>query len=324
MKYPKFLKENDTVGVCALSAGVGKKLEEYDASLDILRFNGYKIKEKGNVRINDERGGSAKSRANALKTLYKDKDVDMVMCAAGGDFCYEVLPYIDLETIKENPKWFMGYSDPTSVCLMITTKLDIATIYGLNAGSYEELKYCEDNLSIIKGDLITQYSYELYEDKEGFLSDERMFIHPVYWKGNNKETKFKGRCIGGCLDVIKDMIGTDYIDMDNFNDKYKDDGIIWYFDIFAMSSENVYRTLLQMKAAGYFKYTKGILFGRVLFDSSFTEMTYEDAYNMAIGDLPYLMDVDIGHSSPSMTMINGAIIEVESSKGKGFINFILK
>jgi muramoyltetrapeptide carboxypeptidase LdcA involved in peptidoglycan recycling len=100
--------------------------------------------------------------------------------------------------------------------------------------------------------------------------------------------------------------------------------LIWYFDIFAMSSENVYRTLLQMKAAGYFKYTNGILFGRVLFDSNFTEMTYEDAYNMAIGDLPYLMDVDIGHSSPSMTMINGAIIEVESSKGKGFINFILK
>ena len=165
MKYPKFLKDNDTIGVCALSAGVGHKLEDYLKSINVLKENGYRIKEKGSVRVDDVRGGSSKERSESLKSLYLDNDVDMVMCAAGGDFCYEILPYIDLDSIKNNPKWFMGYSDPTSVCLMITTKLDIATIYGLNAGSFEkELRYCNDNLSILKGNIISQKSYDLYEE----------------------------------------------------------------------------------------------------------------------------------------------------------------
>ena len=120
------------------------------------------------------------------------------------------------------------------------------------------------------------------------------------------------------------MIGTSYEDVKGFVNRYKDDGIIWYFDIFAMTSENVYRTLLQMKSAGWFKHTKAVLFGRVLFDSSDTGMTYKEAYEMALGEYDLVMDMDIGHTSPRMTLINGAIINIESKDGKGSINFELK
>ena len=325
MIYPKFVKKGNTIGICALSEGLGRKIDDFDESINILKKEGYKIKEEGNVRVNDLRGGSATDRANALSSLYKNDDVDMIMCAAGGDFLYEILPYIDEEVIKENPKWFMGASDPTSVCILITTKLDIASLYGMNGGSYEYgLKELQDNLSILKGDLVKQNSFDFYLGKEKYTEDSKEYVNIVYWETNNGAVKFSGRCIGGCLDVLKDMIGTPYHDIEGFIERYKDDGIVWYLDIFSMSSENVYRTLLQMKAAGWFKYTKGIIFGRVIFESNFTGMIYKEAYTLALNEFPIIMEADIGHTSPTMTLINGAIIDVESSNGKGSIEFKLE
>ncbi len=136
MIYPKFLENNSTIGIAPMSAGVGHKIESFDKSLSRLKSETYKIKEEGKVRINDLRAGSGKERADALHKLFQDDDVDMIICASGGDFCIETLPHIDLDIIKDNPKWFLGASDPTSICFMVTTKLDIATLYGYNAGSY--------------------------------------------------------------------------------------------------------------------------------------------------------------------------------------------
>ena len=109
-----------------------------------------------------------------------------------------------------------------------------------------------------------------------------------------------------------------------FIERYKEDGIIFYFDNFAMSAENFYRTLLQMKYAGYFKYTKAILIGRVCFESSETGMTYIDALENALDNIPYVFNADIGHVAPKMTMINGAMITLKTSDNTGTIEFDLK
>ncbi len=324
MIYPKFLKKDDIIGVIALSSGVGHKLESFDKSLDRLKSEGYSIVEDKNTRINDLRGGCATDRAEGLKRLFQNQDVDMIMCASGGDFLYEVLPYVDLDVIKENPKWFMGASDPTSLAFMITTKLDIATLYGYNAGSYDiDLRSIDESLSYIKGDLVRQESFDLFENTEGFLKDELLLTDKVYWDTYDKKIEMKGRCIGGCLDVLKDVIGTPFEDVKGFVQKYKEDGIIWYFDVFSMTAEGVYLTLLQMQAAGWFQYAKGFIFGRVVFPNSFMDLSYRDAYQMALKDFPIIADVDIGHTTPRMTMINGAVLKVKAEDGKGFVEFIL-
>ena len=83
MIFPAFLKKNDTIGISAPSAGVGRKLEDFDRSLATLRRKGYRIVETASVRINDMRGGSAEERAEELVSLFKNDDVDFVMAAAG-------------------------------------------------------------------------------------------------------------------------------------------------------------------------------------------------------------------------------------------------
>ena len=116
-------------------------------------------------------------------------------------------------------------------------------------------------------------------------------------------------------------MGTPYDGTKEFIERYKDDGIIWYIDNYALSAESLYRTLLQMKYAGYFKHTKAIIIGRVCFESSETGMTYQECYEKALENIDYVYDADIGHTNPKMTLINGAIINIEVKDKKGVISF---
>ncbi|MBQ6126451.1 MAG: LD-carboxypeptidase, partial [Erysipelotrichaceae bacterium] len=113
MIYPEFLKENDLIGICAPSKGVGHKLDELEESNEVLRQNGYRIKETKSVRKNSDRSASAKQRAREMEELICDPEVKAVLCAAGGDYMLEMMPYVDFDRIRENPKWIIGMSDPT-------------------------------------------------------------------------------------------------------------------------------------------------------------------------------------------------------------------
>ena len=327
MIYPAFLKKNDTIGICAPSAGVGRKLEDFDRSLQTLKKKGWRIKETVSVRINDMRGGNAETRAAELVSLFKDDEVDFVMAAAGGDFLFEILPYVDFRTMKKNPKWLMGASDPTGLLFPYTTKYDVATIYGCNAGSYDISPlptFLKNNLKIISGDLQVQKSFRKYMKTPGFLAEKIEYDTPVRWQGTVDSLHVQGRCIGGCIDVLKDVIGTKFDGAKDFVRRYKDDGIIWYFDDFSLGAEVFYRTLLQVRYAGWFENAKAVIVGRVLFKSSDTGMSYEDAIRLAFPDIPVLYQADIGHTIPSMTMINGAILDLEYKNHKSALTFLLK
>lgn len=321
MIYPKHLPK-PRVGVTAPSAGVGDHLVDYEKSLKTLSKENLTIFETTSVRNEGEISNTKEIRAKEFNELIIDDNIDMIMCATGGDFLVEILPYINYENIKKNPKWIMGASDPTSLLYYITTSLDIATIYGHNAGSYDTNNLHESqkiSLDIIKGNIREQKSYPLYEIDKNKRIDGYALEEPVIWKVINKEVNISGRIIGGCIDCLKDIIGTRFDNTKQFIEKYKEDGIIWYFDIFALTSEDFYRTLLQMKEAAWFNYVKGIIVGRVKFPNSYTSMTYEKALKEVFPKLPIIINADIGHVPPKMTIINGSIAHIKSNNGKGKI-----
>lgn len=327
MIYPKFLEKNDLIGISAPSAGVGRKIESFDKSIDSIHKAGYKTIETEHVRVNKEVSASSKIRAKEFEELVTNKTVSMVMCAAGGDFLIDMLPYVDYSKIKQNPKWIMGASDPTSLLYTITTKLDIATLYGLNAGGYDQEnlhKSLLNNLEILKGNLVKQESFDLFEKEQDETKDGYNLTEKVFWENLNGDFKVKGRIIGGCIDCLGDLVGTPFDNTVEFIEKYKQDGIIWYFDIFSMTTEEFYRCLFQMQQAGWFKYVKAVIVGRVRFPNSFTKMTYQKALKKIFKKLPIVFDADIGHVAPKMTIINGAIAEIESVNGKGSIKFELE
>ena len=329
MKYPKMLANGGVIGITAMSAGVGKKIDEYNLSIENLKQNGFNVIETASVRVNNFVSNTGEERAKELDSLITDENVDMVMCAAGGDFALEMLPYVNSENIVKNPKWIMGASDPTSLLYYVTTKLDIATLYGHNAGSYDAINLDKSDLislDYLRGNLVKQNSYPLYEsDKNSRTSNGYNLDTEVVYENLFNEVDVTGRIIGGCIDVLKDIIGTKYDGTMEFLKRYSDDGIIWYFDNFALDSATFYRTLIQFKEAGWFNNTKAILVGRVMYPNEEFNMSYQEALIKAFKDMdiPVVFNMDIGHVVPKMTIINGAICHVVSKDGKGSLEFEL-
>ena len=337
MIYPKFIKENNIIGVPSPSAGSSndkKKNKFLNAKKNLEELN-YKIILSENI-FNFIKGRSADeiTRANEINDMLSNKNIDMILCATGGDFLIEILPYINFNLIKENPKLVVGFSDPTGLLYPITTKYDIATIYGHNFSPLGMEKFHQselDFLEIIKGNLIKQHSYDLYEDEYQEIITGLEYYNltkKVYWNTlNNKEVLLKGRIIGGCLDIISSLAGTKYDGINEFNEKYKEDGIIWYFDNCELSLEETIRTLWKLNELNYFKYTKGVIFGR--FGNPISNYKYdvktclEDSILNKL-NIPIIYDADISHKSPCMTIINGSIATIEVNKGKGNISFELK
>ena len=321
MIYPEFLKKGDTVGICAPSAGISESdFPEFDSSLLHLSLEGYAIRETASVRSGLDESAPASVRGAELNELLRDPNTRTVICATGGDFLISMLPYVDFDALCADPKWIQGYSDPTSLLYTVTTKYDIATIYGSNAGGFwmDRLhSSLSDNLKILRGDIPKQNSFMLYEGSRagrdgGYNLDTR-----VKWECPNGDINIKGRLLGGCMDCLCDVIGTRFDGTLDFIRRYKNDGIIWYFDIFAMKSEAVHNTLFRMKDMGLFDNASGFVFGRVCFPGSFTGMSYAEAALKILGDVPMVFDADVGHVAPKMTLINGAVAELESSDGKG-------
>ena len=170
MIIPKFVKKESVIGVVAPSDGADNelKVKRFKNACSKLESLGYKIKLSNNV-FNSFMGRSTneEQRAKEFNEMVNDKKVDLIMCASGGEFLLEILPYIDFELLKNNPKFVCGFSDPTGLLYPITTKCDIATIYGKNFshfGMEEYHKSEKDFLKIINGNIIEQNSYEFPKD----------------------------------------------------------------------------------------------------------------------------------------------------------------
>ena len=337
MIIPKFVKKESVIGVVAPSDGADNelKVKRFKNACSKLESLGYKIKLSDNV-FNSFMGRSTseKQRAKEFNEMISDKKVDLIMCASGGEFLLEILPYIDFELLKNNPKFVCGFSDPTGLLYPITTKCDIATIYGKNFSNFgmeEYHKSEEDFLKIINGIDVMQDSYDKYEgsyvEKVTGLESYNLDSDVKWMTVKDEDIFIRGRIIGGCLDIISELSGTKYDGGKEFTEKYKDDGIIWYFDNCELSYEEVIRVLWKFNELGYFKYTKAVIFGR--FGVNNTNIGYN--INECLSDsvlnslnIPIIYDADISHKGPSMNIINGAIAKIEVKNGKGKIKFILE
>lgn len=335
MIYPEFLKDDDVIGISAPSDGVVQELDIKRLDNAIKKFNdiGYRVVEAKSVRKSTNgKSNDDSTRAREVEDLFKNRMVKAIFSVGGGDFLLPILSEINFEIIKNNPKWLQGYSDPTGLLFTITTNLDIATIYADNFKAFGMGKWhksLKNNLEILKGNLVEQKSFSKYQKErveqvtgyEGYSLDKK-----VEWKAINCDNLLiKGRIIGGCIDILNDLFGTRFDKTNEFIDKYKSDGIIWYFDNCELSNDQLIRTLWKFRDSGWFRYTKGIVFGRSMTNSSYYGITLESAIEEVLKDLeiPTIIDADIGHISPRMTIINGAIATIKLKDKKGSIKFEL-
>ncbi len=339
MKYPVFLKRNDTIGVVATSLGATKEpyLTRYLNFKKVFKELGYSINESKLVhRHKKGESSDAKTRAEEFMNMYKNPNVDFILSSGGGELMCEILPYINFDELKNYPpKYFMGYSDNTNLTFLLTTHLDIATIYGDHAPSFGVEPWHRQNkdaYKVMTGKKFIQVKYGRYQDKKSKKDENPLApIHGtkiVTWKSleNRKKVHMEGRFIGGCLDCLINLIGTPYDNVKEYSEKYKDEGIIFYLEACDLNVFGIRRALWQLKEAGWFINCKGIIFGRALNDEKIMNHSLKDALEKSLNYLgiPVIYDCDFGHVEPRMTFINGCYVQIDYNNGNGKIKMILK
>ena len=329
MKFPIFLQKGDWIGVTAPSDGNRKEMDfaRLELACKNLLDAGYPTYLTPNVKKSDRgRSSIAPVRKSEMMELIQDDRIKSIVLAKGGDFLMEVLSLLDFDEIKNYPKWIQGFSDSTSLLFVLTTGFDIATMYSNHFNDFAISPWHlsqQYNFELLKGNRICQKSFDYYEDDfhdkknpaDGYEKD-----CPVRWKSfSNKAVVAEGRMIGGCMDVLLNLIGTRFDYVKRFVETYCEDGILWYLESFSLDAENITRGLWQMKEAGWFKYVRGFVFGRPCMFRSFLGYTYEEAVLSVLEEynVPVIFDADIGHKGPQFTIVNGALATVTCQDGRG-------
>ncbi len=136
LEVPKVLKRGDTIALISISggrAGDEDMLYRYEAGKR-------RLEEIWGVHViptPNALAGSAflyeypEARAEDFMWAMQDQEINGIICMMGGDDSYRVLPYIDINVIKNNPKVFMGYSDITS-WMAVFAKAGFRAYYGPN------------------------------------------------------------------------------------------------------------------------------------------------------------------------------------------------
>lgn len=330
-----------TVGVVSLSAGtLGEDFVRHELELGVRRLEHYGLKVKflpHALKGIDYLKAHPEARAADLLEAFRDPEIDLILCAIGGDDTYRLLPYLFDEGRLEKAacrKPFLGFSDSTVNHFMLH-KVGLPTFYGQSFLSdvcemdKEMLPYTRRYFEeLLRTGTVRQVEpsevwYEGRTDYSPACLGTPLPAHPAEgWKLLQGPPVFSGKILGGCLDTIHDFFdGERYADMPALCQKY---GLFpgaadWQGRILLletseeqMSPEKFSRALGFLKQAGVFKAVSGILFGRPM-DNVHRE-EYHRRLAAAVDDpsLPILADVSVGHALPRCILPFGVNARVDA------------
>lgn len=332
-----------TVGIVSLSSGiVGESFIRFESDIGIRRLKEYGLSVKFMPHALmglDYIEAHPENRAEDLLQAFRDPEIDMILCAIGGDDTYRLLPYLfDHNELAEavTDKVFLGFSDTTINHLMLH-KVGLNTFYGqaflpdiceLSPEMHPYTrKYFEELISTGTIKKITP-SDVWYEERKSFAPDQAgkpLIAHPNYgFELLQGAPAFSGKILGGCIDSMYDFFnGERYADMPILCEKYHlfPEAEDWEGHILLLESseekpspEKYQQSLEYLKERGVFEAVSGVLVGKPM------DETYAQEYRQLLiqvinkPDLPVVFNLNIGHAMPRCIIPFGieAVIDVEN------------
>ena len=340
MRYPKHLKTGDTIGLVAPAFGCTESpyLDCLKSAEDRFIKRGYNISEGPNVHKADGIGisSSPENCGKELTDYYCSQDNQVLISCGGGEMMCRSIEHVDFDRVRSaEPKWFMGYSDNTNFTFLLNTLCDVAAIYGPNVGAFGAQpmhQSVEDALQLLEGQKYEFVGYDKFEMES--LKSLETPLAPyncteekklVLYNGNQEAdiiSGFNGRLAGGCLDCLANLVGTRYDRVEEFNEKYGQEGIVWFLEACDLNPMSIQRAIWNLDMAGWFRCASGFIIGRPLAAWQ-QDMMGMNQYNAVVDilgkyDVPIVMDADLGHRPPAIPIISGAYsnITVENNNIK--------
>lgn len=337
MIKPKMLRKGDKIAIVSLSWGglgdknlihkyyIAKERLENDFGLEVVTMPNAL---KGTEYIYNH----PEKRAEDLMNAFKDESIKGIFCAIGGDDTIRLLPYIDYEIIKNNPKIFMGYSD-TTVNHFMMNKAGLVSFYGpsIMAEFGEYVKMFDYTKEAVKNILFSKCNnYEIKSSEvwsgdyldwdEKNINIAKKLIKELHGyeilQGSGVIT---GKLLGGCIDVFPMIVGTEiWPTKEEWKDK------ILLIETSEDRPNPIYITyyLRNLGALGIFDEIKGIIVGKPQAEQYYEE--YKEVYKKVLKEfnketLPVLYNVNIGHSESIGILPLGTEIEVDFDKKKIYL-----
>lgn len=325
---PKMLREGDKVATISLSWGGAGEPDlkwRYEQGVERLeKVFGLEVVPMANsLKGSDYLYENPKARAEDLMNAFKDPTIKGIISNIGGSESIRLLPYIDFDVIRENPKVFIGYSDAT-ITHLFCHKAGISSFYGpailtdfaenvemhdYTTKALQKTLFSTDVIGEIKPAL--EWTSERLEWKiENKYTQRKMHPNQGYEVLQGNET-VQGRLIGGCIEVLEFAKGTTIWPEASY---WKDS--ILFFETSEDTPEPVFIEywLRNYGSQGILQQTKGIVFGKPQHER------YYDEYKEAIGrilreldltDLPVFYNLNFGHTEPKFVLPYGAMAEMD-------------
>lgn len=294
MKKLRLLKDNPTIGIIAPASS--DNLETMNMNIASFKKNGFNVKLSPNLyNKNRYLSASDKERAQDLMDMFIDKSIDAIICYRGGYGSIRMMPYINFNIVKSNPKFFCGYSDVTALINYISYKCNFPTFHGPMINSNFSDKKTLQNFKKLLFSKTNDHFYNLNEFNCKYI--------------NKKD--FKGKLVGGNLTLMCSLMGTPY----EINTK---NNIVLLEEI----NESPYvidRMLSQLILSNKLPSAKAIILGHftdcnpISLDNSFTfnELIVDKLSSLKI---PIIYNFPFGHSYPNITLPIGVQFEFNSKE----------
>ena len=328
MMKPKMLKKGDKIAVVSLSWGglgdpnlihkfyIAKERLEKDFGLEVVAMPNAL---KGSQFIYEH----PEARAKDLMDAFSDESINAIFCAIGGDDTIRLLPYIDYEIIRKNPKVFMGYSD-TTVNHFMMHKAGLVSFYGPSImcefGEYVKMfDYTKQAVEKILFSVCENYeikSSEVWSNdfvswkEENMNIAKRLILEEHGYETIQGSGVVTGKLLGGCIDVFPMMIGTEIWPT---KDEWENKILLLETSEEKPSPDLVKYYLRNLGAQGIFDVIKGIVVGKPQDEKYYEE--YKEVYKSVMkeyncSNLPILYNVNFGHAYPIGILPLGTEVQV--------------
>lgn len=297
LSRPAPLVKGDTIGVVAPSYAPqqGWLLRGAKAMEDA----GYKVMLCGEIdRFRRFQQREDERRAENLMRIWQNAEVKAIVAATGGYGAARILPYLDPDVFRRNPKLFVGYSDITALHLWMMRRAQLRVFHGPTLDDLFPGDTDPTLVSLLSALTISRPEMDLGREVARAV----------------RPGKATGRLTGGNLSLVQQSIGTPY-EIDT------KDAILFLEetrDPMSVADER----LLHLRAAGLLRHVRGIVFGQLSLDRS-EEDEFEDFLLDLVSDLhvPILMDFPAGHEVPNLTLPLGTEVELIADETTGWLSY---
>lgn len=306
---PRRLKPGDTLGVIAPASGL--KPDAFDRAVQNLESLGFRTKIGRHARGN--RGtfsGTEAERLHDLHWAFADSEVSAVWCVRGGDGAPRLLPEVDFDLVRRNPKIFVGFSDITALHVAFHQNCGLVTFHG-PVGTSTFSDYTRKHVLEVLTNPHAPYSIGL--SPEQAAQDSELYRTHVITPG-----KARGRLLGGNLSLLTSLAGTPWALRDLR-------GRLLFLEEVDEQPYRVDRMLTQLRQSADLRSLSGIAIGVFAKCVATVEKPSPPVLEVIIdrlGDLgiPVIYGLSFGHVRDQFTLPIG--IEAELDTGTATVTFL--